>query len=322
MAVTLRAKWTQSVYNFSYTGGEQTFTTPATGYYKLEVWGAQGGSTQYSTYILAGGYGGYATGVSQFAKDARLYINVGGEGGSINVDGTLLNETIGYNGGKDAISSGNATQGNAFGGGGGATHIATKTGLLSTFSSSISSILIVAGGGGGSTSYNYTGAPYPSYNGYGGHGGGYIGNTGSQFPNGTCYGRGTGGTQSSGGNSTSCTYESQSSRYAPGKFGSYGEKFIVDSSTSWRMSSGGGGGYYGGGSQIHGPSGGGSGYIGSSNLISGGGITKHMTCYSCTTSSADATRTYSNTNVSGTATADYSKIGNGYARITFIGTSI
>jgi hypothetical protein len=67
---------------------------------------------------------------------------------------------------------------------------------------------------------------------------------------------------------------------------------------------------------------GGSGYIGNSSLISGGGTTKHMTCYSCTTSTVDSTRTNSNTNVSATATADYSKTGNGYARITYLGTNI
>ena len=42
---------------YDYTGEEQTFTTPANGYYKLEVWGAQGG-TYNTTY--KGGYGGYA----------------------------------------------------------------------------------------------------------------------------------------------------------------------------------------------------------------------------------------------------------------------
>ena len=47
-----------------------------------------------------------------------------------------------------------------------------------------------------------------------------------------------------------------------------------------------------------------------------------MTCHSCETSTAAATRTYSSTNVLEGATSDYSKIGNGYARITYLGTSI
>lgn len=33
----------QKLYEFSYTSAEQSFTVPATGRYKLQVWGAQGG---------------------------------------------------------------------------------------------------------------------------------------------------------------------------------------------------------------------------------------------------------------------------------------
>lgn len=47
-----------------------------------------------------------------------------------------------------------------------------------------------------------------------------------------------------------------------------------------------------------------------------------MTCYNCTTSNDESTKTISTTNVSSTATSDYAKSGNGYARITFIGESI
>ena len=41
IAITVRAKWDSATYDYAYTGGEQTFTAPATGYYKLEVWGGQ-----------------------------------------------------------------------------------------------------------------------------------------------------------------------------------------------------------------------------------------------------------------------------------------
>ena len=44
--------------DFDYTGGEQTFTVPVSGTYKLETWGAQGGS--YNSYL--GGYGSYSSG--------------------------------------------------------------------------------------------------------------------------------------------------------------------------------------------------------------------------------------------------------------------
>lgn len=42
-------------YTFDYTGEEQTFTAPADGVYKLQVWGAQGGS--YNTSYAEGGKG-------------------------------------------------------------------------------------------------------------------------------------------------------------------------------------------------------------------------------------------------------------------------
>ena len=34
----------QTVFDFDYTGDEQTFTAPISGTYKLEIWGAQGGN--------------------------------------------------------------------------------------------------------------------------------------------------------------------------------------------------------------------------------------------------------------------------------------
>ena len=43
----------QKVFTFNYTGSLQTFTAPADGVYKLQVWGAQGGS--YDTTFAIGG---------------------------------------------------------------------------------------------------------------------------------------------------------------------------------------------------------------------------------------------------------------------------
>lgn len=40
----------QTVYNFDYTGAEQIFTVQISGTYKLETWGAKGGSVN-ETYI-------------------------------------------------------------------------------------------------------------------------------------------------------------------------------------------------------------------------------------------------------------------------------
>ena len=80
---------------------------------------------------------------------------------------------------------------------------------------------------------------------------------------------------------------------------------------------GGGGGFYGGymnnvGGKSSGS--GGSGYIGNTLLTN-----KAMYCYNCSESSDESTKTITTTNVSETPTSKCAKIGNGYARITYIG---
>lgn len=156
MNITIKKK----VTNFDYTGGEQTYTVPVDGYYLLESWGAQGGNTIQKI----GGYGGYSAGIVYLKSSTTLYINVGGKGLG---DGTHTARKGGYNGGGDATSDGdgNTRQGS----GGGATHIAMQTGLLSSLSNNIDSILIVAGGGSG-----YIGNPLlTSYKTYTKHMAGY-----------------------------------------------------------------------------------------------------------------------------------------------------
>lgn len=81
--------------------------------------------------------------------------------------------------------------------------------------------------------------------------------------------------------------------------------------------SGGGGGYYGGGAGGHGGAGGGSSYIGNPLLTN-----KSMYCYNCTTSSEESTKTFTTTCHSANATENCSKEGNGYAIITYIGSTI
>lgn len=116
------ANYNGSVMNFDYTGSVQTATlTPGT--YKLECWGAQGGT--YSGYI--GGYGGYSKGTITLTKTTTVYISVGGAGSSSST-------AAGFNGGGTGISSGR--------GGGGATDV--RIGQNSLYSR-----VIVAGGGGG-----------------------------------------------------------------------------------------------------------------------------------------------------------------------------
>lgn len=144
--------------------GQYSFIVPLTGNYKLEVWGAQGGtSLNQGNPGTAGGYGGYATGTVALTKGDVLYMTVGGQG-AIGVIGTSAEG--GFNGGGKGSWDGSDNE--ASGGGGGATHIASVGGLLKDLSSSKDKILIVAGGGGGAS---FTYEP--------GNGGGYIGGVGT-----------------------------------------------------------------------------------------------------------------------------------------------
>lgn len=87
------------ITSFDYINGIKEYETEHTGKYKLEVWGAQGGTTQGYT----GGYGGYAYGEIQLNKAENLYIAVGGAG----VGATAQKQSLagGYNGGGNVIAS-------------------------------------------------------------------------------------------------------------------------------------------------------------------------------------------------------------------------
>ena len=264
-------------YVFDYTGTEQVFTVPKAGTYKIETWGAIGGNSVADGVMQSnGGYGGYSIGYIFLNTNDNIYINVGGKGqnGLINQNDILG----GYNGG--GISHWDKHDTEASGGGGGATHIATKSGLLSSLKDFKSSILIASGGGGGG-SWIYAA----------GFGGGYVG-TSSLNPEHN--------TESLGG--------SQLNGYSFGLGGSG-----IDHIGS--PGGGGGGGYYGGfGGTTDGVSGGGgSGYIGNSLLSN-----KAMYCYNCEESSEESTKTISTTCAKETPTENCAKKGNGYARITFI----
>lgn len=283
-------------YDYSYTGEQQIFTAPLDGYYKLETWGAQGGTvTSYR-----GGYGGYSSGAVALKKGDKLYVNVGGagQGGAVST-----NYTGGYNGGGATNGTG-ADHYHASGGG--ATHIAKVSGQLASIGvSKLDQVLIVAGGGGGAYIHN-AGTGYASI---GGSGGGYIGTAATT--SGSNGKQGLGGSQTAGGRYTSSTETTSTI------FGSFGKGGTP--SASW--GSAGGGGYYGGGASYGSTSsngnsggGGGSGYIGNSLLTD-----KVMYCYSCTASTGAATKTISTTNVSATATSNYAKSGNGYAIIKYLG---
>lgn len=68
-------------WTYDYTGGIQSFTAPVSGTYKLEVWGAQGGTNTYNwagTEYSVGGLGGYSMGNISLTTSNILYVVVGG----------------------------------------------------------------------------------------------------------------------------------------------------------------------------------------------------------------------------------------------------
>lgn len=107
--------------------------------YFLECYGAAGGSYN-ATYH--GGYGGYTYGTYSSSQDQTIYIYVGGAGTG-GIAGSAY--TGGYNGGGSIYSWGDGNERRSTGGG--ATHIAFISGLLSTLENNKSQILMVAGGG-------------------------------------------------------------------------------------------------------------------------------------------------------------------------------
>lgn len=276
-----------SIIEYEYEGKEKIIKLDS-GKYKIEVWGAQGGTYNAS---YPGGYGGYSTGEIIVSNPLTLYINIGGQGSytsSKTVNG-------GYNGGGLAYSSrgGNFISGS----GGGATHIGLASGQLANLT--IDQILIAAGGGGGST-YR-TGDGYSYF--CGGSGGGATG--------GTTTGRAswsikysTGGTQTAGGTG-GCLNNDKGA-----KSGLWGKSYQSTSGLGTQLS-GGGGGLYGGGSGNDTGGGGGSGYIGNQLLTN-----KYMYGYNIATSEVEETKTYSTTEFSAEAKMNTAKEGNGFVRIT------
>ena len=284
-----------TVWTFNYTGGEQEFITPCTGTYKLETWGAQGGSGSSNNYSNdKAGYGGYSFGSMNIDLSSKLYINVGGAGAVVN---SINGSTGGYNGGGNGEATCEGFPYPGGGGGGGATHISNTSGILPTLSNKIGNIIIVAGGGGGAGLYN---GGYNQGGGYAGSGGGFKGGSATT----TNLRPIIGGTQMSGYSfglgetSTAC-------------------HFAVDG--NWG-NGGGGGGFYGGfasgyttGAYTNGGGAGGSGYIGNTLLTN-----KSMYCYNCGESSEESTKTISTTCTSETPTENCSKQGNCYTRITYL----
>ena len=230
---------------------------------QLECWGASGGSNRGLVTDMGnvidtngrmdsgvGGIGGYSVGTITYStkNTQTLFVCVGGKGiQAITRKGATPNVSAngGYNGGGKSTTA-DTSGDNYMGTGGGATHIATKTGVLSSLSGSQSSVLIVAGGGGGSSYYRNTNANY--HIGLGGHGGGTTAGSARNAYD------GAGGAKTAPGGG-----QSASSGNSAFIYGSFGQGANKDSS----YGSGGGGGWYGGATTFGWGAGGGSGHIGS-----------------------------------------------------------
>lgn len=152
---------------FDYTGAEQTLTIPVTGYYQLEAWGAEGGSSTSDGNVSntkAGGKGGYSTVIYKLNANTTLYVYCGGKGANSNSNDNT-GGVGGWNGGGNGGTALPNYNGMGGGGGGGATHIATSqigyiyynnnsdynylfTGDANNPTAK-SDLLLVAGGGGG-----------------------------------------------------------------------------------------------------------------------------------------------------------------------------
>lgn len=204
------------------------FTVPISGDYKIELWGASGGSGNSA----AGGKGAYVKGEIFLYKGDILHFYIGGVGsnGSMPSSGQLVTSQGGWNGGGSGISYYPGSEDYGCGAGGGATDVRIEGEDLNA------RIMVAGAGGGGNTSWYSQGYYYYS----GGAGGSLSGGNGTGWSG---YNYGKGGTQTSGGGGNN-----------PGSFG-------VGANGS-NGGSGGGAGYYGGGTS--GPwvsAGGGSSYI-------------------------------------------------------------
>jgi len=216
-------------WEYWYTGAVQEFTAPISGYYFVELGGAQAGG--WSLSGLGDGIGAYTNGYIYIEQGTTLYIYVGQYG-------NWNQSTRTFNGGGASGSGGVA--------GGGATDIRLEKALNnSDWQSTIRSRIMVAAGAGGKD------------DGINSDGGGLYGTTPYNLQS-SFYG--TIPTQTSGGKSASFNEWWESTEH--GVFG-LGANDADSEAWGWTdYASGGGGGYYGGGSTSKaGSSGGGSSFI-------------------------------------------------------------
>ena len=140
------------------TPGYFEFEVPKTGTYKIELWGASGGSSRSGAGAAKGGY---VSGEIKLTEKELLYVYVGGAGTSVT---DVITAFGGYNGGGNVNISSVGTNGEGSGGGtgGGASDIRLISGAWDD-KESLESRIMVAGGAGGASyecckqSYGYSG---------------------------------------------------------------------------------------------------------------------------------------------------------------------
>lgn len=170
-----------TVKNYDYTGTVQSVLLPA-GTYKLQCWGAQGGSVSGS-YTATGAKGGYSEGTLTLSSPTTVYIFVGGKGSDASTSTTGGVQNGGWNGGGGAprVSQYNSDGENGISyprPGGGASDISLVDSTMdysnyqtNRSEASLLARLIVAGGGAGAsvrytsttTTTNVTGTKVTSY---------------------------------------------------------------------------------------------------------------------------------------------------------------
>lgn len=325
------------IKEFAYKEEMQEFVVKKSGYYKLEVWGAQGGSVTDNGKLYEGGYGAYASGIVNLTKDSTLYIFTGGTGK--NQDEEPYEYIIGgYNGGGAAY---NITD-NLVASGGGATHISQTDRSLSSYNDDEYELLedetlIVAAGGGGA----FKSLSNPEFSSNGGVGGGIDGSIPWNVTSGdnSCiyskdikkicdaYGQevcnhpdnnfGSYCILSNIDKINVSTILNISSNYGNGsvRYNDNYNGFIEDPNINELIKissvSGGGGGLLGGGLGYRTGGNGGFSYVTHSGLQD-----QYIACYKC--GNNDKGFTYGVDKVSEDPISKYAKKGNGYAKITYL----
>ena len=284
---------------FEYQNSAQQFNVIVSGYYKMRVWGAQGG---YRTTEGNSGRGGYAEGTVYLNAGDVIYVHTGGAGGN---GSSGCGSTIcagGYNGGGYRYK---------YYGGGGGTDIRIN-------SDSLLARVIVAGGGGSDGATGKKGM----------YGGGTTGGSSTESYSSVGNYGGKGGTQTYSGYSASYTVTTQATTgLNSNTLANYGGGFGFGGGGVY-LSSGyggaGGGGWYGGSGNVPDGSGdddrgggGGSGYIytssTASNYPSGCLLNSSYYLTSATLKAGNESIT------SPTGATETGHAGNGYAYLTYIG---